>query len=135
MQALQEMAVVFARSNQCHGGGHARTALASYIADDAGRLFARPATDQVTRALLTATAQLTHFLADMTGDDGRAGLAQRYFHLSLSLSQQAGDRRQYAITLRAVAAQALRLRHHTYALHASEGTGQGDVGSGAVWTV
>ncbi|WP_327350423.1 tetratricopeptide repeat protein [Streptomyces sp. NBC_01304] len=115
VQLLQEMARVFSGLSRSHGGGHARTSLAAYIADDVSRLLDAPGPGRLRTETQVAVAQLVHLLADMTADAGRDGLAQRYFYLALSLAQQAGDRRQYAITLRAMSSQALRLLHDRHA--------------------
>ncbi|MFC7308927.1 hypothetical protein ACFQVC_32550 [Streptomyces monticola] len=114
VQALQEMAGFFASLRQRYGGGHARTTLAEYIADDAAPLLTAPAPHRLRGEVLTGAAQLVYLLAEMSADDGLPGPAQRYFHLALSLARHAGNRRQYAITLRATAAQAGQLGHHTY---------------------
>ncbi len=52
----------------------------------------------------------------MTDDSGQHSLAQRYFHTALDLAQEAGNRRMYAVTLRAMSAQALNLGHPHHAL-------------------
>ncbi|MEU4272602.1 hypothetical protein [Streptomyces sp. NPDC026092] len=113
VQLLQEMARVYAALSRSHGGAHARSALAAYIGDDVSRLLGgAPGVGQLHDDARVAVAQLVHVLAVMTGDAGREGLAQRYFSHALALAHQAGDRRQYAITLRAMSSQALRLLHH-----------------------
>lgn len=117
--ALEEAAAGFATISQRYGGGHIRGALTAYIADQASYQLARPASAGLHRDLLTVVAQLTHLLADMTADDVLAGLAQRYSHLALAVAQEAGNRRQYAVSLRA-AARALRLGHPLYALRLAE---------------
>ncbi|MGW2190558.1 hypothetical protein ACWC0D_32585, partial [Streptomyces sp. NPDC001719] len=107
--------------SRSHGGGHARTALAAYIGDDVSRLRnTHPGSRQLHPLNAVAVAQLVHLLADMTADAGLEGLAQRYFSLALSLAHQAGDRRQYAITLRAMSSQALRLQHDRHAHQLAE---------------
>ncbi|MCM1965104.1 hypothetical protein [Streptomyces sp. G1] len=112
---LSEVVETFASFARRFGGKHARIALAGYIAEDVGRLLTRPAPDHVRRELLTCTAQLTHLLGNMTSDSGQAGLSQHYYNLALDLAAQAGDRRQYAITLRALSTQALHLGHYRHA--------------------
>ncbi|MFD7414302.1 hypothetical protein [Kitasatospora purpeofusca] len=108
---LGAMAAVFARQLGHQGGGHARSALAAYLRDDAAGLLNRPADEASRRLLLTHTAQLTHLLANMTADTDRHALAQRYLHTALALAHRAHDRRMCAITLRALSLQALECGH------------------------
>lgn len=61
-------------------------------------------------------AQLAHLLGDMTADAGFHGLAQEYHGIALGLARQAGDRRTYAITLRAMSAHAGRLGQPAHAV-------------------
>ncbi|MFD0306435.1 hypothetical protein [Streptomyces sp. NPDC127119] len=109
LQALRDMCQVFADIAERHGGAHARSALASYLTDDVGRLLTLPAELSLRRRLFTDAAQLTHIMARMTMDAGYPSLAQSYFTISLDLASEADDRRVYAITLRAMSLQALRL--------------------------
>ncbi|MGW2540084.1 tetratricopeptide repeat protein [Kitasatospora sp. NPDC001574] len=107
VRKLGEMAAIFARQMDHHGGGHARSALAAYLTDDVAGLLTRPADEAARRELLTHTAQLTHLLANMTADTGRHALAQRYLLTALDLGRQAQDSRTSGITLRALSLQAL----------------------------
>ncbi|ATL25627.1 regulatory protein [Streptomyces formicae] len=129
VRILQEMAEVFASLCSAHGGGHARSALAAYITDDAERMLVAPATSEVHQHLCTAAAQLTHLLGVMTEDAGYAGLAQCYYRTALDLARQADDRATYAITLRTMSLQALSLGHpsqaHTLAQTALDTAGAG----------
>lgn len=115
VELLGDMTRTFADLGDRYGGAHARTALAAYLADDATTLAACPASAAVHHQVLVRCAQLTHLLATMTMDAGYPGLSQRYFHTALSLSLRAGDRANYAITLRAMSSQALRLGHTHHA--------------------
>ncbi|MFE2728356.1 tol-pal system YbgF family protein [Kitasatospora sp. NPDC059327] len=108
---LREMIAIFARQMDHHGGGHARSALAAYLGEDAALLLSRPQDEELRRDLLTHTAQLTHLLANMTADTGRHALAQRYLLTALDLAHRAHDRRTCAITLRALSLQALERGH------------------------
>ncbi|MFC5805811.1 hypothetical protein [Streptomyces formicae] len=115
VETLAEIMGAFATFGRRFGGRNARTALAGYIAEDAGRLLGRPAPDHIRRDLLTCTGQLTHLLADMTSDTGQEGLAQHYYNLALNLAGQASNHRQSAITLRALSTQAFLLGHYRHA--------------------
>lgn len=114
-QLLQDMIKVFAGVSARHGGAHARSALAAYLADDTSRLLASPAPSLLYRELLVGAAQLTHLLATMTTAAGHHGLAQDYFRTALGLAYEAGDRTTYAITLRMMSVQALRLDQRRHA--------------------
>lgn len=120
VQTLYDMTGVFADLDARHGGGHARSALAAYLADDAGHLLTASAPAAVRRGLLTAAAQLAHLLAGMTADADHAGLAQHYHRISLALAHRAGCRPVYAITLRAMSVQALRRGHGRHALRLAD---------------
>ncbi|GGZ71876.1 hypothetical protein GCM10010371_34460 [Streptomyces subrutilus] len=120
VRTLEEMSVLFAGLADRHGGAHARSALALYLADDVGRVLSRQAPSAVRRQLLSGTAQLVHVLAVMTADAGYASLSQHYFHAALALAHDAGDRDVYSITLRAMSVQALRLGFRAQALRLVE---------------
>ncbi|MFK8844945.1 tetratricopeptide repeat protein [Streptomyces sp. Ac-502] len=124
---LQSMGLIFASLIDSSGGGHARTALAAYLADDAVPLLLAPADARWHTQHLLGCSQLTHLLANMTDDAGHHGLAQVYYRLALELAHQAGHRAAYATTLRALSTQALRLGFLQYsadlACAAVEGTG------------
>ncbi|MEU5398054.1 hypothetical protein ABZ348_01960 [Streptomyces sp. NPDC005963] len=115
VQRLQDMSKLFADLLERYGGAHARSMLAAYLTDDVSRLLIAPARPEPRRGLFTGAAQLTHIMARMTMDTGQPALAQRYFTAALSLAREADDRRLYAITLRAMSLQALRLGFSTRA--------------------
>lgn len=118
VQVLKDMTQTFATLCDRYGGAHARTALAAYLADDATTIAAAPAPPVLHRQILVQCAQLTHLLANMTTDAGHQGLAQQYYRTALSLALRADDRTSYAVTLRAMSSQALRLghAHHAHSL-------------------
>ncbi|MFM9370536.1 hypothetical protein [Streptomyces sp. Da 82-17] len=106
----------FAAAMDVHGGGHARPALAHYLADTATTWLHAPGEDRVHRQLGTQSAYLVFILARMHSDMGCHGIAQRYLYLALDLAREAHDRVAWAISLRALAAQALHLDHRRTAL-------------------
>jgi tetratricopeptide (TPR) repeat protein len=117
---LREMTRTFARLHALYGGGHARTALAAYLAEDVSLLLTASAPAALHSQLLSLGAQLTHQLASMTVDAGQHGLAQRYYRISLSLARESAGRATYAITLRAMSGQALELGHVRHAAELAE---------------
>ncbi|NBE57037.1 tetratricopeptide repeat protein, partial [Streptomyces boluensis] len=106
----------FAAAMDVHGGGHARPALAHYLADTATTWLHAPGSERTHRQLATQSAHLVFVLARMHSDMGCHGIAQRYLGLALDLAHEAQDRVAWAITLRAMAAQALHLGHGRPAL-------------------
>lgn len=142
-EQLRALAGSFSGLYLAHGGTRTRAALAAWLAQDAGAFAARrprpgragaaargtgpggvPARTRVLverpgtveADVLRGYAQLTHLLGDMTVDAGYHGLAQEYHAMALGLARQAGDRRMYAITLRAMSAHAGRLGQPGYAV-------------------
>ncbi|MEV0261171.1 hypothetical protein AB0I49_07490 [Streptomyces sp. NPDC050617] len=111
IRKLDDMARLFSSLSAAHGGAHARTSLASYLADDVAPLLLTRAPDGLHSQLCSQAARLTHLLATMTADTGYEGLAQLYFRTALSMAREGGDRPTYAITLRVMSGQALRLGH------------------------
>ncbi|MFD5146048.1 hypothetical protein [Streptomyces sp. NPDC058401] len=122
-EQLRAIAVSFSGLYLTHGGVHTRAALAAWLAQDAGAFAARhpdgpgpAARGRGVRGpgcgaaeVWQGYAQLAHLLGEMTADSGYHGLAQEYHGIALGLARQAGDRRMYAITLRAMSAHAGRL--------------------------
>ncbi|MFI7342836.1 hypothetical protein ACIBUY_33430 [Streptomyces sp. NPDC050085] len=119
----------FATAMDVHGGAHARSALAVYVADTAATWLRAPATDVVHRQLGVESARLVFVLALMHADMNAHGLAQRYFSLALSLAGEARDKEMWATTLRAMSAQALHLGHRMSALHCAEAAADSVAGS------
>jgi hypothetical protein len=98
-----------------YGGGHARSALASCLGDDVGRLVVHPAPSAERRELGSTAAQLAYLLGEMTADAGRQGLAQRYYLLALETAAEADDHHMRAIILRSMSVQAVRMNALRYA--------------------
>ncbi|MFI5861101.1 hypothetical protein [Streptomyces sp. NPDC051546] len=129
-QQLRALAVSFSGLYLTHGGVHTRAALAAWLARDAGAFAARhpdgsgagargrgmPDPGGGAADVWRGYAQLTHLLGEMTADAGHHGLAQEYHGIALALARQAGDRRMYAITLRAMSAHAGRLGQPAHAV-------------------
>lgn len=129
-EQLRALAASFSGLYLTHGGVHTRAALAAWLAQDAGAFAARhtdgPGPSVSGREVAgpgcgvadvwRGYAQLAHLLAEMTADAGYHGLAQEYHGIALGLARQAGDRRMYAITLRAMSAHAGRLGQAAHAV-------------------
>lgn len=74
------------------GGGHARSALAQYFANDVVPLLRGTYSAEVGTELYGAAAEVAELLGWTAYDLGRHGVAQRYLIQSLRLAQAAGDR-------------------------------------------
>ncbi|MDF2265144.1 hypothetical protein P2Q00_06765 [Streptomyces coacervatus] len=108
-QAMQEMGRLYVFHLEAFGGGHARSGLASYLAQDVSQWLR---TDSAgPRALFAGAAQLTHLLALAAADMGAEGQAQGYHQTAMQLAAEVDDRAMYAVSLRALSAQALRTGH------------------------
>ncbi|MGW6740659.1 hypothetical protein ACWGDX_07905 [Streptomyces sp. NPDC055025] len=120
VEALQSMTAFFATSTGAFGGGHARTALTAYLADDVTPWLLAPAGEHVHAQLLTHTAQLTILLGNMCADDGNNALGQHYHRTAAHLAAEAEDPHTYTIAIRALASHALELGHQQPSLALTE---------------
>ncbi|EWC64177.1 putative transcriptional regulator [Actinokineospora spheciospongiae] len=113
-EAISAMRRAFATADQAFGGGHARLALAAYLATDVTTwLLACPEDNH--RTLFGATAALTHLTGFMCFDNLHHNLAQRYYRAALRLADEAGDATAHALVLRGMSVQAWFLGHYRQA--------------------
>lgn len=129
--ALRDAACFFAASIDSHGGRHARTALASYLADDVSPLLTARRPPRVRAEIMVAASRLSFLLARMYEDGQLHGLAQRYYAYAHRLAAEAGDRTSWCIAVRAMSAQAARLGHLASALQLAEAAGRAVQGAPA----
>ncbi|MBM7814748.1 hypothetical protein [Saccharothrix algeriensis] len=109
--AMAALNRAFTATHQAFGGGHARLALAAYLATDVrARLELHRGRER--RGLLGATAALAHLIGLMCFDDLHHNLAQRYFRAALRLTAEAEDAAERAAVLCGMSAQAFFLGHH-----------------------
>ncbi|WP_424639439.1 tetratricopeptide repeat protein [Embleya sp. AB8] len=116
VEATRDMTLFFARTSGQYGGGHARTTLTTYLADDVSTWLHRASGDAIRRQLLSSAAQLTIILGQMCADDGADALAQHYHRTAAHLAAEARDPHTHTVALRALATQAQELGHHRPAL-------------------
>ncbi|MFE1073146.1 tol-pal system YbgF family protein [Streptomyces sp. NPDC058783] len=116
VERTRYMSEQFAMNWSLFGGGHGRSASASYLSEDVGRLLLKPASPTLREDLLAVVGQLAHTLGDMAADAGHQGLAQRYYYAALMTAAENQDRRTRAITLRALSVQAIRMGALPYAI-------------------
>jgi len=92
VEAVRETTRMFLGLDFRYGGGHARTALVQYFAQDVVPLLEGSYSDDIGRQLYTAAAEVAQLLGWTAYDLGRHGLAQRYFIQALRLAQAADNR-------------------------------------------
>ncbi|MFE3000599.1 hypothetical protein ACFXG4_37055 [Nocardia sp. NPDC059246] len=86
---IRNMFSLFQEMDVMRGGGHARTALISYMNSTVIPLIRREHEPDVQAALYDAAAEQAYLIGWMAYDDGEHGLAQRYLIQALRLSQAA----------------------------------------------
>jgi transcriptional regulator with XRE-family HTH domain/tetratricopeptide (TPR) repeat protein len=118
--AAEQMMSLFTEADANSGGGHARSALAAYLAYDVAPCLNAAASKPLRAKMLTVATQLTYLCAFMCFDDDQHALAQRYYRAALDLAVENGDPAAYAIGLRALSVQARELGHHRPALQLAE---------------
>jgi tetratricopeptide (TPR) repeat protein/transcriptional regulator with XRE-family HTH domain len=122
--ALRDAACFFAASIDTHGGRHARSALASYLADDVTPLLSAHRPPQARVEIMIAASRLAFLLARMYEDGQLHGLAQRYYAYAHRLAAESGDRTSWCMAVRAMSSQAARLGHLASALQLAEAAGR-----------
>jgi tetratricopeptide (TPR) repeat protein len=117
VEAVREMVSGFSRLDQRHGGGHARSTVVHYLTADVDRLLrGRHADEQVWRAMFSAAGELAYLAGWMAFDNGEHASAQNGFAVALRLAAEADDPPLAGHILRAMAHQAVDLRHVSAAL-------------------
>ncbi|MCL6671540.1 hypothetical protein [Streptomyces panaciradicis] len=120
IRSMRDTAAFCAFHLDAFGGGYTRTVLAGYLSDVVTPWLRRRGEETGHRVLFAGAAQLAHLLAQSAADMGAEGQAQQAHEISLALAAHAGDRRLYAIGLRALSGQALRLGAPASALRLAE---------------
>ncbi|MFJ4672428.1 hypothetical protein [Kitasatospora purpeofusca] len=120
VKAVHDMAVLLSRTDQTLGAGAVRQAFTSYLDSTVVpwlRLSGRPA---IRNELLVEAARLTYLGGFLHFDDDLQGPAQRYYQISASLADEAGDTYGLALALRALSVQAWTLGHYRQAYRLAE---------------
>jgi hypothetical protein len=129
VQAVRTTAHLFMKMDFQFGGGHARTALAQYFAQDVCPLLDGRFTERVGRQLFSAAAEVAQLLGWTAYDTGRHGLAQRYLIQALRLAQEADDRMMGGRLLSNLSHQANYLGHFDQAVQLARAAQEGAKGS------
>lgn len=113
--ALSTMAAAFAAADQAFGGGHARSALVTYLANDVVEWLRSTTSGRVREELVSSVAALTYLIGFMSFDDLHHHLAQHYYQVALLLVDEVGDSTGHAQVLRGMSVQACFLGHYRQA--------------------
>ncbi|GAB2887226.1 hypothetical protein [Streptomyces mayteni] len=127
--ALHDAVDFFAASIDTHGGRHARSALAAYLADDVTPLLSQRRSRRARRELFVLASRLAFLLARMYEDGQLHGAAQRYYGFAHQLAGEVGDRTAWSVVLRAMSGQAQRLGHLAPAIRLAEAAQEGARGA------
>ncbi|MGA5703304.1 Tat pathway signal protein [Peterkaempfera bronchialis] len=117
LEAVRDMASLFSRADQRHGGGHARTAVVQYLTSDVtGYLRGIFPDDRIRRSMFSTAGELAYLAGWMAFDNGEHSVAQHYLTAAVKLAAEADDPPLAGHILRAMAHQALDLGHPRQAL-------------------
>ncbi|MFJ3405439.1 hypothetical protein [Promicromonospora sp. NPDC090134] len=118
---VQAAVIEFSRADQRHGGGHQLYAITRYLRTEVlPMLDGTYGSQALRRTAFSSASELSYVAGWMAFDDGKHALAQRLFHSSVRLAQEADDPAMAAHTLRAMAHQALELDAPKRALDLAE---------------
>ncbi|MEU6034003.1 hypothetical protein ABZ801_01195 [Actinomadura sp. NPDC047616] len=120
---IREMAELFASMDDRFGGGHARTAVATYLRSHVVPLL-RGAAGPSRSDVLSAGGELAYLAGYMASDGGRPGFAQRYYVQAVRIADEAGNATLRATALRAMAVQAVELGHPDRAIDLADAAAQ-----------
>ncbi|MGK5729814.1 tetratricopeptide repeat protein [Streptomyces sp. URMC 124] len=93
------------------GGRTARPMAAAFLVNTVAAHLRADASEEVRKALWSATSDLLYLTGYMAVDEGLHGLAQRYYLKALELAGAAEDHLTYCTTLRGMSVQAVDLGH------------------------
>ncbi|MFE7129574.1 tetratricopeptide repeat protein [Streptomyces sp. NPDC057638] len=93
------------------GGHHTRPMAAQFLVHTVVPYLRTHALEAPRKAMLSAASFLCYLTGWMAEDEGRHGLAQRYYTKSLELARESGDRLAYCRTIRGLSVQAADLGH------------------------
>jgi hypothetical protein len=110
----------FATGDRMLGGGHARSAVAAYLATGVAARLRPGAARRGSRAHVSAAAALTQLIGFMCFDNLHHNLAQRYYRAALQLAQEAHDIARHVAILQDMSVQALFLGHYQSAAQLAE---------------
>ncbi|MGW6202244.1 Tat pathway signal protein [Streptomyces sp. NPDC055089] len=124
VDSVREMTMFLSRRDQERGGrGVGRAALIAYLRTDVAELLAgRFPSNEVSRAMTSAAAELAYLAGWTSFDAGEHPIALRWLTLATQLAEEAGDAPLAGHVLRAMAHQAVDLKQPAQALRLAEGS-------------
>ena len=125
VEAVRQTTRMFLGLDFRYGGGHARSALAQYFAQDVMPLLNGSYVADVGTQLYSAAAEVAELLGWTAYDLGRHGLAQRYLVQSLRLAQAANDRTLAARVMASLSHQANYLGRYQIAAQLARAAQEG----------
>ncbi|MGH3842097.1 MAG: helix-turn-helix domain-containing protein [Pseudonocardiaceae bacterium] len=112
LETVREMASIFSRVDQRHGGGHARMALVQYLTSDVATYLRGSYVDErVRKDMFSVASELAYLSGWMAFDNAEHSIAQHYFSVAVKLAAEADDPPMAGHVLRAMAHQAVDLGH------------------------
>ncbi|MFF0532862.1 helix-turn-helix domain-containing protein [Nocardia amikacinitolerans] len=124
--AVRDVMVVFSQIDQRLGGGHGRTAVVQYLTNEVtSYLNGTYSSESVRREMFSAAGELAYLAGWMAFDNGEHSPAQRYFAAAVKLAAEAEDGPLSGHILRAMAHQAIDLRHYQQGLQLAEASVNG----------
>ncbi|WP_198531968.1 Tat pathway signal protein [Streptomyces sp. CNQ431] len=118
---VRDLTSFYSARDQQRGGAAGRTALAGHLRDEAGPLLGRRfRTEQQRRDAYSAVAEMTYLAGWMAFDASEHRTAQRYLIAATHIAAEAGDGPLAGHILRALAHQAVDLRHPRKALELAD---------------
>jgi hypothetical protein len=135
VEAVKVTTAAFMRMDFQYGGGHARTALAQYFADEVLPLLDGKYAHATGAALFSAAADVAQLLGWTAYDLAHHGLAERYFIQAVRLADAAGDRAMAARLLANMSHQATYLGRFTDAVQLARAAQEGARGRASATVV
>jgi len=120
LTVISAMTSAFATADRMLGGGHARSAVAVYLATGVAAGLRPGGIGRRNHAHIAAAAALTQLIGFMCFDNLHHNLAQRYYRAALQLAQEADDIARHVAILHDMSVQALFLGHYRSAAQLAE---------------
>ncbi|WP_162907055.1 tetratricopeptide repeat protein [Allorhizocola rhizosphaerae] len=120
VKAANAMGQLFARADAANGAGPVRPALSAYLATTIAPWLNASGGAPVKSDLFASAAKLTYLCGFACFDEELHGAAQHFYRTAAHLAILAADFSTYAITLRAMSAQARLLGHDRKALRLAQ---------------
>jgi transcriptional regulator with XRE-family HTH domain/tetratricopeptide (TPR) repeat protein len=122
VEVVRHITAAFSAADERLGGGHGLTTVTAYLADTAAPMLRARFPDEALRqAAFGAVAELAYLAGWKHHDLGHEGAAQRYYQVGYQLACEADPHGHAAWMMRALAHQALSLKHPHHCVDLVEG--------------